>query len=69
MVFVFNARDLAAVFERARHTPGVEILEEPEQTSYPSYDGSGTIPVMVSVLRDPDGYVVELNQLLADRPR
>ena len=69
MVFVFNVTDLDARFEQARRTPGVVVLEEPEQTSYPSYDGAGTIPVRVSTLIDPDGYVVELNQLLVDRPR
>jgi catechol 2,3-dioxygenase-like lactoylglutathione lyase family enzyme len=68
-VLVFNIRDLDVVFERARNTPGVTVLSEPEQTSYPAYQGTGTIPVRVSVLRDPDGYVVELNQLLVDRPR
>ena len=69
MVFVFNIQELDRVFARARATPGVQVLSEPTQTSYPSYDGTGTIPVRVSVLQDPDGYVVELNQLLVDRPR
>ena len=68
MVFVFNIQDLDRVFERARTTAGVTVLSEPEATTYPSYDGTGTIPVRVSVLRDPDGYVVELNQLLVDSP-
>jgi len=69
MVFVFNAEDLDAVFAAAAETPGVVVLEKPEKTTYPSYDGSGTIPVRVSVLRDPDGYVIELNQLLDGPPR
>jgi catechol 2,3-dioxygenase-like lactoylglutathione lyase family enzyme len=69
MVFVFNVRDLDEVFALARNTAGVKILSEPEPTTYPAYDGEGTIPVRVSVLQDPDGYVVELNQLLIDRPR
>jgi hypothetical protein len=60
---------LDARFERARQTAGVVVLEGPEQTSYPSYDHTGTIPVRVSTLVDPDGYIIELNQLLVDRPR
>ena len=44
----------------------VRVLNEPTKTSYPNYDGSGTIDVMVSVLTDPDGFVIELNQLLTD---
>jgi len=69
VVFVINATDLNATFARARAVAGVKVLEEPGETSYPSYDGKGTIPVRVSTLQDPDGYVVELNQLLVDKPR
>ena len=43
---------------------GVQVLSEPSETNYPSYDGSSTIRVMVSVLQDPDGIAVEVNQLL-----
>jgi hypothetical protein len=35
-------------------------------TQYPSPDGKGTIPVRVSAVWDPDGYFIELNQLLGD---
>lgn len=69
MVFVFNTADLARRFEAARHVPGVRIVEEPAQTTYPAYQGDGVIPVMVSTLQDPDGYVVELNQVLVDKLR
>ena len=65
-VLLFNAEDLAATFERARNVLGVRILSVPAKVSYPSYDGSGTIDVMVSTLTDPDGFVIELNQLLTD---
>ncbi len=64
MVFVFNTRDVARRFEAARQLPGVRVIEEPERTTYPAYDGKGVIPVMVSTLTDPDGYTVELNELL-----
>ncbi|MFT7287673.1 MAG: hypothetical protein ACI87W_001788 [Halieaceae bacterium] len=59
-------RDLDQRWDSVLAVPGVEVLSEPEETSYPSYDGEGTISVMVSVIRDPDGFVVELNQLLTE---
>jgi catechol 2,3-dioxygenase-like lactoylglutathione lyase family enzyme len=65
-VLVFNIKDLDQRWERVVNTPGVEVLNEPTETSYPSYDGKGTIPVMVSVIRDPDGFILELNQLLVE---
>ncbi|MDX1515738.1 MAG: VOC family protein [Woeseiaceae bacterium] len=69
IVLLFNSHDLESAFARARAVNGVRVLSEPSLTHYPSYDGSGTIPVMVSVLTDPDGFVVELNQLLVDGPQ
>lgn len=66
MVLLFNTSDLAAKFEAARNVIGVRVLSEPREISYPSYDGKGTIPVLVSVLTDPDGFVIELNQLLGE---
>jgi catechol 2,3-dioxygenase-like lactoylglutathione lyase family enzyme len=66
IVLVFNVKDLDQRWEAVVNTPGVEVLNEPEKTSYPSYDGKGTIPVMVSVIRDPDGFIIELNQLLVE---
>ncbi len=69
IVLLFNAQDLDATFDRARAVHGVRVLSEPSRVEYPSYDGKGTIPVMVSVVTDPDGFVVELNQLLVDKLR
>lgn len=66
IVLVFNVQDLDERWDDVLAVPGVEVLSEPEQTNYPSYDGKGVIPVMVSVIRDPDGFVIELNQLLID---
>ena len=66
IVLVFNVKDLDQRWDSVLATPGVEVLSEPTETSYPSYDGKGTIPVMVSVIRDPDGFIIELNQLLVD---
>jgi catechol 2,3-dioxygenase-like lactoylglutathione lyase family enzyme len=69
MVFVFNTSDLAARFAAATKLPGVRIVEQPAPTTYPSYDGKGVIPVIVSTITDPDGYAVELNQLQGGPPR
>ncbi len=66
VVLLFNSKNVEQAFARARAVPGVRVLSEPSETAYPSYDGKGTIPVMVSVLTDPDGFVVELNQLLGE---
>ena len=66
IVLLFNAIDLDTTFAKASAVPGVRVLNEPRLTEYPSYDGDGTISVNVSVLTDPDGFVVELNQLLED---
>jgi catechol 2,3-dioxygenase-like lactoylglutathione lyase family enzyme len=65
-VLVFNIDDLDQRWEAVTAIPGVKVLDEPEITSYPSYDGSGVIRVRVSVIMDPDGFVLELNQLLSE---
>ncbi|NJD32959.1 MAG: VOC family protein [Gammaproteobacteria bacterium] len=64
VILVINASDLDQRFERVRSTPGVRVASEPQLTEYPSPDGKGTIPVRVSAVWDPDGYFIELNQLL-----
>lgn len=69
MVFVFNTKELARKFEAARQLPGVRVIEEPARTSYPGYGGKGAIPVTVSTLTDPDGYTVEINELLVEQPQ
>ena len=66
VILVINASDLDQRFERVRATPGVHVASEPQLTQYPSPDGKGTIPVRVSAVWDPDGYFIELNQLLGD---
>jgi catechol 2,3-dioxygenase-like lactoylglutathione lyase family enzyme len=64
VILVINATDLDRRFEQVRATPGVRVATEPYLTSYPSPDCKGTIPVRFSAVWDPDGYFVELNQLL-----
>ncbi len=66
IVLLFNTSELDERFDKASDVKGTRVLNEPRRTEYPSYDGTGTIPVMVSVITDPDGFVVELNQLLTD---
>ena len=66
IVLMFNTDDLESRFQKLGAVPGVKVLSEPRDTSYPSYDGKGTIPVRVSMLVDPDGHVVEFNQLMVD---
>jgi catechol 2,3-dioxygenase-like lactoylglutathione lyase family enzyme len=68
-VLLFNSKNLSETFEKARNVLGTRVLFEPTRREYPSYDGKGTIPVKVSVITDPDGFVIELNQLLVDTLR
>jgi len=64
VILVINAADLDQRFERVRSTPGVRVASEPQLTTYPAPGGKGTIEVRVSAVWDPDGYFIELNQLL-----
>jgi catechol 2,3-dioxygenase-like lactoylglutathione lyase family enzyme len=64
IVLLFNTNDLEAGFARVSTVPGVTVLNPPRDTYYPSYDGKGRIPARVSILVDPDGHVVEYNQLM-----
>jgi len=66
MVLLFNTKQLDQVFDRARNVVGVRILSEPERVEYPGYDGKSVIEVNVSTLVDPDGFTLELNELLSD---
>lgn len=64
-VLLFNVEDLTGAFARARNVDGVVVIDEPMPVSYPSYDGEGVIDVIVSTVQDPDGFTVELNQLVS----
>ena len=63
-VLVFNTNDLESRWAKVTSMPGIEIIQEPTYTEYPSYDGSSVIKVSVSKFYDPDGNLVELNQIL-----
>lgn len=66
IVLMFNTDDLDGTWEKIKAVPGVRVLSEPRDTTFPSYDGKGRIPVRLSMLVDPDGHVVEYNQLMVD---
>lgn len=67
-VLLFTTTDLAARFPKAAAVPGVVVLDEPTDTSYPSYDGKSILNVRVSTLRDPDGFLIELNEFIGENP-
>lgn len=64
IIIVVNATDLDERFEKVRDTPGVTVHTEPELRVYPTPDGKGEIPVMFSAVFDPDGFFIEVNQIL-----
>jgi catechol 2,3-dioxygenase-like lactoylglutathione lyase family enzyme len=62
IVLLFNTAELDTVFPAAAAVDGVTVISEP---TYREYPGDGvTYEVMVSMLRDPDGHIVELNHRL-----
>jgi catechol 2,3-dioxygenase-like lactoylglutathione lyase family enzyme len=63
-IMVVNAKDLDTRWDKVKSVPGARVLSEPSRVEYPAPGGNGVIPVMVSMVRDPDGYFVELNQIL-----
>ena len=64
IVMVFNTSILDETFPLAEIAPGVKVLKEPTERHYPSE--AGDIIVMVSMLSDNDGHVLELNQMIHD---
>lgn len=67
IVLLFNAENLDEVFPKAASVANVTVVGEPRLRKYPS--PAGDIEVMVSMLVDPDGHTVELNQLIRDPRR
>jgi catechol 2,3-dioxygenase-like lactoylglutathione lyase family enzyme len=66
IVLLFNASDLEERFPAVAATPGVTVISPPTPRTYPS--DNGDIHVMVSMLTDPDGHIVELNRLVSGGP-
>ena len=63
-ILIFNTTDLDAKWQSIVNKEGIKIISPPKLTKYPSYDGEGVLRVKVSKFYDPDGFLVELNQLL-----
>jgi catechol 2,3-dioxygenase-like lactoylglutathione lyase family enzyme len=61
-VVLFNTTRLNELWPGVASAPGVEVINGPAYTEYPSYDGAGVIRVNVSRFYDADGFLVELNQ-------
>lgn len=66
IVLLFNTKDMKRKFKMIAETPSIEVVTEPKIVEYPGYDGSSTIRVLVSTFYDPDGFLVEFNQLMDD---
>ena len=64
IVLLFNSQNVKEKFEKLKNIESIEILKEPGLTEYPSYDGKSKIRVLTSTFYDPDGFLVEFNQLL-----
>jgi len=66
IVLLFNSKNAEKNFMKIRELRGIEVLDEPHLVEYPSANGKDKIRVMVSMFYDPDGFLVEYNQLLDD---
>ncbi len=62
-IIVINATDLDERWPRVEASPGGEVIDPPERVTYPRA-GGGEIRVNVTMIRDPDGYWLEITQLL-----
>lgn len=65
-IVVINAADLETRWGKVAATPGVTVIEEPEVITYPRANG-GKISVMQTMVRDADGYWLEVNKIM-DKP-
>ena len=66
VIVVVNATDLDSRWDLVKSVTGVQVLSAPAMVEYPT-PGGETIPVTVAMVRDPEGYFVELDQVV-DRP-
>lgn len=67
-IIVINASDLNTRWLLVEQTKGVTVMSAPELIEYPRANGS-KIRAMVSMIQDPDGYWLEINQLLDEPAR
>ena len=65
-ILLFNTQELDTRWPIIAATPGVKVVKAPGLRTYPGYDGGPDIKVMVSIFYDPDGYLIELNQIITE---
>ena len=65
-ILLFNTQELDTRWPIIAATPGVKVVKAPGLRTYPGYDGGPDIKVMVSIFYDPDGYLIELNQIVSE---
>jgi catechol 2,3-dioxygenase-like lactoylglutathione lyase family enzyme len=63
-IIVINADNFDEVWPRVAATPGVKVISAPERIDYPRA-GGGVIPVIQTMIRDPDDYWIEVNRILS----
>lgn len=64
VVLVLNTDDVPGRCAAARSVPGVTFTAEPRLQEYPGRNGAPPIRVMGCNFFDPDGILIEMNQLL-----
>ncbi len=64
IVIVLNTDDVEGRCAAAKAVPGVTFTAEPRLQIYPGRDGGADIRVMGCNFFDPDGILIELNQIL-----
>ena len=62
-IVIINAKNLHQVWPRVVAVPGLEVISPPERIEY-QRPGGGSIAVMQSMIRDPNGYWIEINKIL-----
>jgi catechol 2,3-dioxygenase-like lactoylglutathione lyase family enzyme len=65
-IIVINAKDLDKRWPKVASSVDVKVISKPEIIVYPRANG-GKISVKQTMIRDPDGYWLEVNQIL-DKP-
>ena len=64
VVLVLNTDDVAGRCAAAKQVPGVTFTAEPRLQVYPGRNGGPPIRVMGCNFFDPDGILIEMNQIL-----
>jgi catechol 2,3-dioxygenase-like lactoylglutathione lyase family enzyme len=64
-VIIVNTDDVAGRCARAAQVPGVTVTSAPRLQTYPGRNGGPPIRVMGCNVLDPDGTLLEINQLLS----